>query len=92
MSELIQQSYAGVKKSKDVKDVKDGKYNLIGPNDQVILPQLWERLVEPGWEISMKMWQTQYSIKFMDAVGRKFSFPFELCHTWAVSCHLLHPF
>lgn len=38
MSELIQQSYAGVKKSKDVKDVEDGKYNLIGPNDQVIPP------------------------------------------------------
>jgi hypothetical protein len=24
-------------------------------------------------------------IKFLDAVGRKFSFPFELCCTWAVS-------
>jgi hypothetical protein len=24
-------------------------------------------------------------IKFKDAVGRKFSFPFELCSTWAVS-------
>lgn len=40
----------------------------------------------------MKMWQTKYSIKFKDAVGRKFSFPFELCHTWAVRCHLLLPF
>jgi hypothetical protein len=25
-------------------------------------------------------------IKFKDAVGRKFSFPFHLCCTWAVSC------
>jgi hypothetical protein len=27
-------------------------------------------------------------VKFRDAVGRKFSFPFELCRTWSVSCHL----
>ncbi len=39
-------------------------------------------------------------IKFKDAVGRKFSFPFNLCQTWAVSCRyllccgmsFLHPF
>ena len=28
-------------------------------------------------------------IKFKDAVGRKFSFPFELCATWAASCSLV---
>lgn len=28
-------------------------------------------------------------IKFKDAVGRKFSFPFHLCATWAVSCQFL---
>lgn len=26
-------------------------------------------------------------IKFKDAVGRKFSFPFELCRTWQVCCN-----
>lgn len=28
---------------------------------------------------------TEKPIKFTDAVGRKFTFPFELCKTWAVS-------
>ena len=28
-------------------------------------------------------------IKFKDAVGRKFSFPFELCATWGVNCALV---
>lgn len=27
----------------------------------------------------------QKPIRFKDAVGRKFSFPFHLCNTWAVS-------
>jgi Membrane protein involved in colicin uptake len=30
-------------------------------------------------------------IKFKDAVGRKFSFPFELCSTWQVSCSRFLP-
>jgi hypothetical protein len=28
------------------------------------------------------------AVKFRDAVGRKFSFPFELCRTWSVGWHL----
>ena len=28
-------------------------------------------------------------IKFNDAVGRKFSFPFDLCKRWTVSLHLV---
>jgi hypothetical protein len=85
MAELIRQSYAHVHESQNV---KDGKYDLIGPNGDIILQSLWESLVVPGWEITMKMWEANVlekaPIRFKDAVGRKFSFPFHLCKTWSV--------
>lgn len=99
MVELMQQSFTGDANGKggqDLKDIKDGKYHLVGPDNQVILPLLWEHLVEPGWKISMKMWdsnvpEVQAPIKFKDAVGRKFSFPFHLCQTWDVCPNLFPP-
>ena len=36
--------------------VADGHYDLVGPNNEIIMPSLWEVLVEPGWHISMHMW------------------------------------
>lgn len=36
--------------------VEDGHYDLMGPNGEIILPQLWETVIEPGWAISMHMW------------------------------------
>jgi hypothetical protein len=36
--------------------VQQGYYDLVGPNDEIILPQVWEHVIEPGWNISMLMW------------------------------------
>ncbi|KAI9646639.1 hypothetical protein NHQ30_004635 [Ciborinia camelliae] len=36
--------------------VKEGHYDIMNPAGEVILPQLWEDHVQPGWEISMSMW------------------------------------
>lgn len=33
-----------------------GKYNILGPEEQIILPHLWELLVEPDWHLSMQLW------------------------------------
>jgi hypothetical protein len=33
--------------------VKDGHYDLIAPNGEIILPQVWETIVQPGWAITM---------------------------------------
>ena len=54
MEELIRQAFLHV----DVlgPHVQEGHYDLIGPNGELILPQVWETTVEPGWEISMHMW------------------------------------
>ncbi|TVY80276.1 NAP1-binding protein [Lachnellula suecica] len=36
--------------------VADGHYDLIGPNGEIILPQAWDTMIEPDWEITMHMW------------------------------------
>jgi hypothetical protein len=35
-------------------DVCDGNYDLSGLTG-IIIPQAWERVIEPGWEITMSM-------------------------------------
>jgi hypothetical protein len=36
--------------------VYQGHYDLVGPNGEIILPQIWETMVEEGWVITMNMW------------------------------------
>ena len=36
--------------------VADGQYDLLGPKDEIIMPSIWESVIEPGWEITMHMW------------------------------------
>lgn len=38
--------------------VAAGHYDLIGPNNEIILPGVWETTVEPDWMITMHMWPT----------------------------------
>ena len=54
MEELINHAFLHV----DVigEDVRQGRYDLLGPDREMILPQVWEYLVQPGWNISMHMW------------------------------------
>lgn len=54
MEELIKQAFIHV----DIigPHVQDGHYDLIGPNGEIILPQIWETVIEPDWAITMQMW------------------------------------
>lgn len=36
--------------------VHDGHFDLIGPDGEIILPQVWETMVKPDWAIVMQMW------------------------------------
>ena len=36
--------------------VAEGHYDLIGPNGEIILPQVWETMIEPDWSITMQLW------------------------------------
>jgi outer membrane biosynthesis protein TonB len=54
MEELIRQAFLHV----DVigPHVAEGHYDLVGPNGEIILPQVWETMIEPDWVITMHMW------------------------------------
>jgi len=36
--------------------VHEGHYDLVGPDGDIILPQVWEWYVKPGLAITMHMW------------------------------------
>ncbi|KAK1845040.1 hypothetical protein CCHR01_12307 [Colletotrichum chrysophilum] len=54
MEECIKQAFLHV----DIMGphVQEGHYDLVGPDGNILLPQIWECLVEPGWTIEMRMW------------------------------------
>ncbi|MCJ1416627.1 hypothetical protein MMC32_002965 [Xylographa parallela] len=54
MEDLIRQAFLHV----DVigPHVAEGHYDLLGPNNDIILPRVWETVVEPDWTITMHMW------------------------------------
>ncbi|KAI1771540.1 hypothetical protein F4818DRAFT_429333 [Hypoxylon cercidicola] len=54
MQELIKQAFSHV----DVigPHVRAGHYDLMGPNGEIILPQVWEKVIEPNLAVTMTMW------------------------------------
>jgi len=54
MEELIKQAFLHV----DVigPHVQAGHYDLLGPDGEIILPQIWDRVIEPDQAITMVMW------------------------------------
>ena len=54
MEELIKQAFLHVEVIGS--HVQEGHYDLIGPNEEIILPSVWEKVVEPDWAITMHMW------------------------------------
>ncbi|EFY91540.1 putative kinetoplast-associated protein KAP [Metarhizium acridum CQMa 102] len=36
--------------------VQQGRYDLTGPNGEIILPSVWDKVVQPDWSITMTMW------------------------------------
>lgn len=54
MEDLIKQAFLHV----DVigPHVHEGHYDLVGPEGEIILPQIWETMIKPDWSITMHMW------------------------------------
>ncbi|THX69442.1 hypothetical protein D6D05_09007 [Aureobasidium pullulans] len=42
--------------------VANGCYNLLSPDDEIILPSAWEMVIQPGWNIKMELWPLPDSI------------------------------
>lgn len=54
MEELIQAAFLNVDPLRD--QVMKGHYNLIDPNGEIILPEVWEKVITPGSSVVMEMW------------------------------------
>lgn len=54
MEGLIRQAFMHVDIIGD--HVRAQHYDLTGPDGEIILPQVWDTMVQPDWEISMHMW------------------------------------
>jgi hypothetical protein len=54
MEDLIRQAFLHVEVIGP--HVAEGHYDLIGPNGEIILPQVWATMIEPDWAITMHMW------------------------------------
>lgn len=54
MEELIKQAFLHIEVIGP--HVAEGHYDLVGPSGEIILPQVWEEVIEPGWSITMHMW------------------------------------
>ncbi|RSL44826.1 hypothetical protein CEP53_011039 [Fusarium sp. AF-6] len=54
MEDLIKQAFVNV----DVleRHVMEGHYDLTGPDGEIILPSVWEKVIQPDWTITMTMW------------------------------------
>ena len=59
MEDLIKQAFQQV----DIigPHVMEGHYDLSGPNNEIILPSVWERVIQPAWTVKMTMWPIEKS-------------------------------
>lgn len=61
MDDLIQQAFQQVPMFRSA--VQSHFYDLIGPNGEVILPQIWDTSIEPDFSITMQMWAMDQKLK-----------------------------
>ena len=54
MEDLIRQAFLHVEVIGP--HVAEGHYDLVGPGGDIILPQVWETVIEPDWVVTMHMW------------------------------------
>ena len=36
--------------------IRGGQYDLLGPHGEIILPKVWDTVIQPDWTITMHMW------------------------------------
>jgi hypothetical protein len=56
METLIEQAFANIDNSTISDHVKRGRFDLSDPSGAVILPSIWETVIQPDWTITMHMW------------------------------------
>src|ERR1700722_18143927 len=56
METLIEQAFANIHNSMISDHVKSGRFDLSDPSGAVILPSIWETVIQPDSTITMHMW------------------------------------
>ncbi|KAK4453880.1 hypothetical protein QBC34DRAFT_393629 [Podospora aff. communis PSN243] len=54
MEELIKQAFLHVEVVGP--QVQEGHYDLIGPDGEILIPTVWDKVIQPDWSITMHMW------------------------------------
>jgi chemotaxis protein histidine kinase CheA len=54
MQALIDQAFQQMDEVSE--HVRAGHYDLTGPDGEIILPQVWDTMVQPDWEVNMHLW------------------------------------
>lgn len=49
--------------------VAQGHYDMVGPDGSVIDPQDWDRVIQPGWIVAMRMRPIPEKPKTLPATG-----------------------
>lgn len=64
MELLIRESFEHVKEIGP--HVAEGHYDLVGPSGEIVLPQIWETVIEPDWTVTMHVWPMQSPTQDLD--------------------------
>ncbi len=54
MESLIRRSFSHVE-SMNSKIVR-GSYDILGPTGEIILPEIWDAVIKPGWIVELRFW------------------------------------
>ena len=54
MESLIKRSFSHVE-SMESKIFK-GRYDILSPTGEIILPEIWDSVVKPGWVVELRFW------------------------------------
>lgn len=54
METLINEAFSPIDRLRHY--VAGGHYHLLGPKDEIILPQVWDTVVQAGWNVRMQLW------------------------------------
>ena len=71
MENLIKRSFAHVESMNS--KIFRGSYDILGPTGEIILPEIWDSVVKPGWVVELRFWDFpaagEMSLKGSDLSG-----------------------
>ena len=57
MENLIKRSFSHVESMDS--EIFRGRYDILSPSGEIILPEIWDSVVMPGWVVELRFWDVQ---------------------------------